>query len=335
MNTCVRQAYTPSGQLCDEALGLALDHLRQGHPVALPSETVYGLAADATSEVATARIFECKERPRFDPLIVHLSTATPLEEVALVPKEDRERVIALIEQFWPGPLTILLPKAPCIPDLVTSGSSLVALRSPAEPVFQAVLAEFGKPLAAPSANRFGRVSPTDAAAVVAELGGRIPLVLDGGCTRIGLESTIVALTRTGLSILRPGPITAEMLATFCVEERGAQSLTAKTPGSMASHYAPATPLRVFKKVTPDVVKPYERVGVIYWGLKPSLEGPYVVAVPWSLDAKEPLVNAASRLFGLIRALDSARLDLIAVEEVPREGMGVAIMDRIERAAARR
>ena len=196
--------------------------------MALPTETVYGLAADATNVDAVAKIFEIKNRPKFDPLIVHLPAKAALEKVALVPEELQKTVNVLTTQFWPGPLTLLLPKHPNVPDIVTSGLDTVAVRMSDHPVFRKIAKEFGKPLAAPSANRFGRISPTSAAAVLDELGGLIPLIVDGGACGRGLESTIVTLQApedTGgkgkkrkprIEIVRPGPITAEDLKKYGV-----------------------------------------------------------------------------------------------------------------------
>ncbi len=194
-------------------IGRAVQILREGGIVALPTETVYGLAADALDPRAAAKIFEAKERPRFDPLIVHLPDAGWLERLTVMAPAQRTIVQRLQEPFWPGPLTFVLPRTALVPDLVTAGLGTVAVRLSAHPVLSAVAKAFGGPLAAPSANRFGRISPTEAAHVHSELEGRVPLILDGGPTAHGLESTIVAVRSGGeVEILREGPITQEDLA---------------------------------------------------------------------------------------------------------------------------
>ena len=191
------------------AIDRAIELLRAGEVVALPTETVYGLAADALRPDAAVKIFEAKDRPRFDPLIVHLPDTSWLERVANISTVNRKIVDALGQAFWPGPFTMVLPKTALVPEIVTAGLDTVAIRVSANPVFQEVIRVFGKPLAAPSANRFGRISPTTAQHVMDELGGRIPLILDGGPTTHGLESTVVAIQNGEIEILRPGPITDE------------------------------------------------------------------------------------------------------------------------------
>jgi tRNA threonylcarbamoyl adenosine modification protein (Sua5/YciO/YrdC/YwlC family) len=185
--------------------------LRKGEIVALPTETVYGLAADALNPIAVAKIFEAKERPRFDPLIVHLPNRDWLEKIADLPAHDQQQVLKLIDKFWPGPLTLVLPKRKIVPEIVTAGLDTVAVRISAHPVFSEIVRTFGRPLAAPSANRFGRVSPTTAQHVLDELDGRIPLIIDAGPTEHGIESTIVAVHEGAISVLRRGPITEEQL----------------------------------------------------------------------------------------------------------------------------
>ncbi|MGI8431997.1 MAG: L-threonylcarbamoyladenylate synthase, partial [Chthoniobacterales bacterium] len=208
MKTVVAPTGSPNEQA--EAIARALALLRAGEVVALPTETVYGLAADALSAEAVVKIFETKERPRFDPLIVHLPDRAWLPRLATASSLAED----LMEKFWPGPLTILLPKTSLIPEIVTAGLPTVALRMSAHPIFSAIVRELDRPLAAPSANRFGRISPTAAAHVLEELNGRISLIVDGGATEHGLESTIVAVQENGLTILREGPITREQLSAF-------------------------------------------------------------------------------------------------------------------------
>ena len=202
---------TPSAAEKNKAVRHAVELLRQGEIVALPTETVYGLAADALNAIAVAKIFEAKERPRFDPLIVHLPNREWLRRVVAVPVNDRELIFRLADKFWPGPFTMVLPKLEIIPDIVTAGLDTVAVRLSAHPVFAQLACAFDKPLAAPSANRFGRISPTTAQHVFDELDGRIPLILDAGPTEHGIESTIVTVRDGVIEILRRGPITEEQL----------------------------------------------------------------------------------------------------------------------------
>ncbi len=193
------------------AVAAAVELLRKGEPVALPTETVYGLAADALNPIAVAKIFEAKGRPRFDPLIVHLPDHGWLEKIVDLPALDRQLILKLTERFWPGPFTIVLPKRKIVPDIVVAGLETVAVRMSAHPVFSEIIRAFAGPLAAPSANRFGRVSPTTAQHVLDELEGRIPMIIDAGPTAHGIESTIVAIGGGKIDILRRGPITAEQL----------------------------------------------------------------------------------------------------------------------------
>lgn len=324
-----------------EAVPRAVAALAAGEPVGLPTETVYGLAADALNPAAAARVFEAKERPFFDPLIVHLPPGDEWLERTTLPlfsTAARDAVARLAERFWPGPLTILLPRrVETIPDLVTAGSPLVAVRRSAHPTFAAVVEAFGRPLAAPSANRFGRISPTDGVHVLAELDGRIPLILDAGRTVHGLESTIVEPLADGsLRILRPGPVTAEMLGEVApvVQVPGTPGSNA-APGQLASHYAPRTPLVLFDGGGyPPGFTPGARVGLLGFRRDrfPLPGGPF--AAVEHLTATGDLRQAAANLFACLRRLDEAGLDLLAAEKVPETGLGVAINERLRRAAAR-
>ena len=298
--------------------------LGAGEPVALPTETVYGLAADALCPSAVLKIFEAKERPFFDPLIVHLPDFSWLERLTQVPAADAGLVRALTTRFWPGPLTLVLPRRDVVPDVVASGLPTVALRMSAHPVFRAVVSAYGRPLAAPSANRFGRISPTAAAHVMSELEGRIPLVVDGGPTAHGVESTIVAVAGGRLEILRTGPVTREELAEF--GEVTAPGVVSKpvAPGQLKSHYAPRTPLRLERDPKPE---PGKRCGLLAW--KNGVDGFEKAEV---LSPAGDLRETATHLFAAMRRLDEAGLDLIIAEPVPEIGLGAAIMDRLRKAA---
>jgi L-threonylcarbamoyladenylate synthase len=313
------------------SIARAVDFLKEGKTVALPTETVYGLAADAFNPEAVASIFAVKERPRFDPLIVHLPATDWLDSVARIPAKDRDLVNQLMERFWPGPFTLVLPRQAIVPDLVTAGLETVAVRMSSHPVFAQIVRSFGKPVAAPSANRFGRISPTTAQHVMEELHGRIPLIVDGGPTRLGLESTIVSVENGKISILRKGPISAEELKEIASVEDVTHSVVISAPGQLPSHYAPRTPLRIIPDSKFYLVSPGHRVGLLAWAVAEPSAG---FAEVRTLSPARDLNEAASRLFRYLRELDALELDLIVAEQVPEEGLGAAIMDRLERAATK-
>jgi len=293
--------------------------LAAGEPVALPTETVYGLAANALLPLACAKIFEAKERPLNDPLIVHLPDNSWLGRIA----KPTPLAEALANAFWPGPLTLVLPRTTLVPDIVTDGLETVAVRRSAHPVFQEIIETFGKPLAAPSANRFGRISPTTAAHVVSELDGRIPLVVDAGSCAHGIESTIVEVLDDRLRILRQGPITADELQGFAPLD----SMPSDTavPGGMKSHYAPRTPLVIETNPRPSS----DKHGLLAWE-SDGTGFAHVERLSPTLDLRE----AAANLYGAMRRLDEASLELITAEPVPLAGIGAAIMDRLCKASAR-
>ena len=274
-----------------------------------------------------ARIFEIKERPFFDPLIIHLPEMGWLDRVAAIRREDRSLVNDLIARFWPGPLTLVLPRGDVVPDIVTAGLPTVAVRMSAHPVFRAVVEAFGRPLAAPSANRFGRISPTSCEDVMAELGDRVPLVVDGGRATHGLESTIVRVEGRRIFLLRTGPVTKEMLAAFGEVAANAENGPPSAPGMLKSHYAPRTPLRVI--ADSRGVTPRGRCGLLAWQPRSSPAPFEKVEV---LSERHDLREAAARLFAAMRRLDEAGLDLILAEEVPETGLGAAIMERLRKAS---
>lgn len=290
-----------------DAARLILD----GSCVAVPTETVYGLAADATNGAAIARIYEAKGRPSFNPLIIHVVSLEEANMLAVFDDAARD----LANRYWPGPLTLVLPARADSPiaALATAGLSTVALRVPVHPVMRALLAACARPLAAPSANASGRVSPTAPAHVMASLAGRIPLVLDDGPTRLGLESTIVAIGASGLRLLRPGPVTGEALGL-----RMGITRTIEAPGQLASHYSPVKPLFLDASGTrPDT-------WLIGFG---STQGDA------SLSRSGDLVEAAATLFARLHEADASDRPNIAVAPVPDTGLGAAINDRLRRAAA--
>jgi len=279
-----------------------------GDPVAVPTETVYGLAADATNAEAVARIYEAKGRPSFNPLIVHVPDLSAAQRIG----DFSEEALALARKHWPGPLTLVVPlRADSgIGSLVTAGLPSIALRVPEHPAMQALLKASGRPLAAPSANASGSISPTRAQHVLKSLGGRIPLIIDGGATERGIESTIVAATGGPLRLLRRGPIE--------VDAEAAAGGAIEAPGQLESHYAPSKPLRLdARSAEPDEY----------------LIGFAEVEGDANLSPSADLVEAAARLFDLLHEADASAKTRIAVAAVPDEALGAAINDRLRRAAA--
>ena len=297
--------------LSDNAIAEGARLILAGHPVAVPTETVYGLAADATNATAVARIYAAKGRPSFNPLIVHVADFAAAEALGVFDDEAR----ALAEAHWPGPLTLVVPmRADAgIALLATAGLATVALRVPAHPAIQALLKASGRPLAAPSANASGLISPTRASHVVASLGTRIGLVIDGGATQRGIESTIVAATGGPLRLLRRGPIEIKGL-----ELEPPHAIEA--PGQLASHYAPSKPLRLDATAAED--------GELLIGFG-------AVRGDLSLSETGDPVEAAARLFDLLHQADHAPEPRIAIAPIPGEGIAAAIRDRLRRAAAPR
>lgn len=302
-----------------QAIADAAALIRQGLPVAVPTETVYGLAADATSGEAVAAIYAAKGRPSFNPLIVHVADLAGAEAIADLGPVAR----ILADRFWPGPLTMVLPIAADSPiaRLVTAGLPTIAVRMSAHPVMRALIAAAGTPLAAPSANASGSISPTRAQHVARSLAGRIPMVLDGGATEIGLESTIVAVEANSLRLLREGPITAEAIATASgLPVTHAEEGKIEAPGQLSSHYAPAKSLRL------NAISAQPDEYMIGFG---GTGGDV------TLSAQGDLNEAAARLFDLLHAADAASRPRIAIAPVPDHGLGAAINDRLKRAAAPR
>lgn len=314
----------PTRPATPESIARAVALLRSGGVVALPTETVYGLGALVWDAPAVARIFEIKRRPAFDPLIVHVADREALERVAArVPKVAE----ALIARFWPGPLTIVLPKRPRVPGLVTAGLSTVAVRMPSHPVARALLRGLGEPLAAPSANAFGGLSPTRAAHVAEALGADVDLILDAGATHYGIESTIVALEPAPV-LLRPGAVAAEEIeAEIGPLARGARPGPASAPGQLPVHYAPRTPLRI---VEPEEVPPSERAAAGALAFHEPFEGYASVRV---LSRRRDLREAAAAFFEALHELDALGLDRIDAQPMEERGLGLAMMDRLRRAAA--
>lgn len=307
-----------------KAAQAAVDLLRRGEVVGVPTETVYGLACDALNAEAAAKVFAAKERPSFDPLIVHVEGASWIEALSAVGGGAEKLARSLAAAFWPGPLTMVLPARELVPDLVRAGLPTAALRCSAHPVMAAVVSALGRPLAAPSANRFGRISPVTAEHVVEELGGRIPLVLDGGACRHGLESTIVRVEDGRLVLLRPGPVTAEELEEFAPVERAVRGGAVAAPGMLESHYAPRTRLRLWPEGA-ELPGDAAACGLLAFGAA----GPGFAKV--EVLPSDPAA-AAPLFFAALRRLDAAGLAGLYAREIPESGLGMAIMDRLRRAA---
>ena len=302
----------------DAAITAATQLLMAGQIVAIPTETVYGLAADAQNAEAVARIYAAKGRPDFNPLIVHVRDQKAAEKLGVFNATAQ----ALAEAFWPGPLTLVLPLQPGAPiaRAVTAGLPTIAIRCPAHPVMQALLLKSGLSLAAPSANPSGFISPTRADHVLKGLGGAVPMILDGGSCSAGLESTIVAVREDGWQILRPGPVTSEDIENVIgYAPLAATNGFIEAPGQMASHYAPSKPVRL------NVIASEPDVYLIGFG---------AIAGDDNLSATGDLAQAAAHLFEALHTADASAAVSIAVAPIPHEGIGIAINDRLARAAVR-
>jgi L-threonylcarbamoyladenylate synthase len=304
----------------------AARYLQQGGLVAFPTETVYGLGADATNERAVAAIFEAKGRPRFNPLISHVLDAPEARRFV----QWNETAEKLATRFWPGPLTLVLPRAEASPIalLATAGLDTVAIRAPSHPIAQALIRAAARPLAAPSANRSGAVSPTTAQHVAESLRERVPIILDGGPCLVGLESTVLDLTTARPTLLRPGGATREaiemVIGALDVSEALPSGESAlKSPGQLTSHYAPARPVRLgAESIAADE-------GLLAFGA----DVPRGAMLTFNLSPSGDLGEAAANLFSMMRALDRPGIDRIAVMPIPETGLGLAINDRLRRAAA--
>lgn len=302
----------------DAAITAAMELLRSGQIVAIPTETVYGLAADASNADAVAKIYAAKGRPDFNPLIVHVADQSAAQNLA----EFSPMAHQLAQAFWPGPLTLVLPlRADAdIAGAVTAGLPTIALRCPAHPVMQALLKKTGLNIAAPSANKSGGISPTRAEHVLAGLGGAVPMILDGGPCSAGLESTIVAVRDNGWQILRPGPVTAAQIERVLgTSPLAASGDNIEAPGQLASHYAPSKAVRL------NAIQPVPGEWHIGFG---AMEGND------NLSASGDLAQAAANLFDALHRADASAALSISVAPIPHEGIGVAINDRLQRASIR-
>ena len=329
MNPSLKTVFLPAGPA---AVAAAARALREGGLVAFPTETVYGLGANAANPAAIARLYQAKGRPAFNPLIAHVGDLEAARRIG----RFNAAALKLAEAFWPGPLTLVLPKAKdcAVAELATAGLDTVAVRIPAHPLARDILRAFGGPVAAPSANLSGHVSPTTASHVQADLEGRIDLIVDGGAVAVGVESTILGCFEAPM-LLRPGGVPREAIErilghalTTPPEDAGNGNGQPLAPGMLASHYAPRTRVRL----DADRVAPGE--ALLAFGPHP-LPGAEATAEVMNLSARGDLTEAAANLFGYLRALDAKRAHTIAVMPIPNDGLGEAINDRLRRAAAGR
>ena len=300
--------------------------LKEGEVVAIPTETVYGLAGNAFEPKALAKIFAAKERPTFDPLIVHIADIAQLTDIA---KDIPDSAYKLAEAYWPGPMTIILPKKDCIPDLCTSALPSVAVRFPSHPIAQAIIKESGLPLAAPSANLFKHVSPTTAEHVAAQLADRIAGIVDGGPCSVGVESSIISLVGEP-TVMRPGAITPEMFKAVLGEVKIKESTSKPgqpmlAPGQCDTHYRPQVPL-YYGEVPAGYTLPEHTVRIAFG----AQVGPIPATV--NLSATGDMVEATSKLYAFMHDLDKSEYDLILVDPIPNTGVGMALNDRLKRAS---
>jgi L-threonylcarbamoyladenylate synthase len=300
-------------------IAAAADALRRGELVLLPTETVYGLACDAGNAKAVARVFEAKGRPSFNPLIAHVPDLGAAQAVARLD----ERAVRLAEAFWPGPLTLVAPfrTGAQVCDLSRAGLDTIAVRVPAHPLARAVLAAFGGPVAAPSANRSGRPSPTTFADAVEETGAAASIALDGGPCRVGLESTVLSVLDGGIRLLRPGGVARAEIEALVGSLAEAETDARRSPGRLARHYAPSVPMRL------EAAEPLPGEAYLAFGPYEGRAGDV-----WNLSPAADLTEAAANLFAHLRAADRSGTAAIAVAPIPEQGLGEAINDRLRRAA---
>ncbi len=312
-----------------ENIKAAAEIIRAGGLVAFPTETVYGLGADGLNPIAVAKIFEAKNRPSFNPLILHVCDVKSLDRITVI---ENEKFNKIIEKFWPGPLTLVLPKKQIVPDIVTAGQDTVAVRMPDHPVALELIKLVGNPIAAPSANAFGFLSPTEAVHVVKQLDGRIEAVLDGGKCKIGVESTILQAEGDKIKLLRPGGIELEAIEKLIgkVEVSYEDKAKPNSPGQLPFHYSPKIPLRFLDEVNLKEIAGKRIGGLFFKNAESKLKFDKVRILSDSGNK----VEAAANLFKMLHDLENEKLDLIIAEKIEESGLGLAIMDRLRRASKR-
>ncbi|PWE00212.1 L-threonylcarbamoyladenylate synthase [Marinilabilia rubra] len=300
--------------------------IQSGELVAFPTETVYGLGADALNPSAVAKIFEAKERPAFDPLIVHVAH---LNQTKSLCRQWDERIRLLAEHFWPGPLTIVVEKNERVPDIVTSGLNTVGIRMPDHPLALQLIAEAKTPIAAPSANKFGRISPTKAWHVANQL-TEVPYIIDGGQTTVGIESSVIRLHEDGFVMLRPGAISSDQIREVIPESKMSdEEHKLHSPGLIKSHYSPQKPLFIGEIDLKET--DLSNAGLIAWG-QPEYASKFSKVEYLSVDQR--MEEAAINLFSALHNMESSDVEFIVADPVPEEGIGIAIMDRMRKAAYR-
>jgi len=305
----------------------AAELIKKGNLVAFPTETVYGLGADGLNPLAVAKIFEVKKRPAFNPLILHISN---LKQLGIISESDNPDIKKLIDSFWPGPLTLVLPKKDVVPDIVTAGNETVAIRMPNHPTALELIDLVGNPIAAPSANIFGHLSPTSAEHVVNQLGNKVDLVLDGGTCMVGIESTIIAILENRAILLRPGGTATEEIEKIIGPlGKNINTFFASpiSPGQLPYHYAPKIPIRFIDKRDKKNIDT-SRAGLLLFTEK-KVDYPFkIIRV---LTHNSDLREAAANLFSCLHEMEATGIDEIYVESVPEVGLGIAIMDRLRKA----
>jgi L-threonylcarbamoyladenylate synthase len=313
----------------NENIKKAVDAIQKGEIVAFPTETVYGLGGDATNPIAVSKIFEAKERPSFNPLIAHIADYNQLNEIA---KVQNPLVEKLVYKFWPGPLTVVLPKKKIIPDIVTAGHETVAVRMPANELALKLIRESRKPIAAPSANAFGFLSPTRAEHVEKQLGERVKIILDGGKCEVGVESTIVEFMEDRIKVLRPGGLAIEQIEDIVGEVEFIKQPTEEpnAPGMLLHHYAPKVKIQFIDEAVKDTIE-YSKTGVLAFSETNNFEQYKICKV---LSTMGDMHEAAANLFKNLHLLENENVNLILVERVPETGLGIAIMDRLNKAVNR-
>ena len=312
-----------------ETISQAAEVIKSGGLVAFPTETVYGLGADGLNPIAVAKIFEAKKRPSFNPLILHIAKKEWLKKFAIV---NDKRISLLVDKFWPGPLTLVLPKTDTVPDIVTSGNPTVAIRMPDHKVALELIEKSETPIAAPSANKFGHLSPTDAGHVKKSLGDKVDIILDGGKSPVGVESTIIELHEDEIFLLRPGGLSKEEIENVIGKIQSGKTNPEKpnAPGQLPFHYSPTIPLAFLNKQNIEKYSD-KKIGVLFFQKESSVNN---FAITNVLSVKGDLKEAAANLFKFLHDFEKEPIDIILVEPVEEMGLGLAIMDRLKKASAR-
>ncbi len=312
-----------------DSIERASEIIRDGGLVAFPTETVYGLGADGLNPIAVAKIFESKKRPTFNPLILHIADKNNLTKLVHI---NDERIERLIDKFWPGPLTLVLPKHEIVPDIVTSGNSTVAVRMPNHSVALELIKKCGTPIAAPSANKFGNLSPTEASHVYKSLGDTVDMILDGGKCSVGVESTILQFTGENVLLLRPGGLSVEEIENEIGKVKSVTkfSIRPNSPGQLLHHYSPSIPLYF---LTQENLEKYtdKKIGVLFFS---SVNIKHNFTSIKILSEKGDMKEAAANLFKHLHDLEKEEIDLILAEPIKEEGLGRAIMDRLKKGTNR-